>query len=248
MSIIFAIVLGFGFFVWARLYASQEVSIEGPVGWAIAAPTWKTKNKLYGAAMSGKVLTGYHLTMFILPLFFLHLPILVPLLAWGTNLFTLSRELELLAYYFILCTSWDFMWFVLNPAYGLKRFRKGEIQWHKEWIGRLPKDYVVGFGTIIAFAIGAGYLDHHVFGRMLIVLSVFGLAVTYTILTADKYCDRLRTKIDSHQLVESEWSCLTPEEFAELKLCLDRKDHILGTIGQLIREQAQREQLGAKKE
>jgi hypothetical protein len=246
MTIIFAIVLGLCFFVWARLYASQEVSIEGPVGWAIAAPTWKTKNKLYGAAMSGKVLTGYHLTMFILPLFFLHLPILVPLLAWNTNLFTVSRELELFAYYFVLCTGWDFMWFVLNPAYGLKRFRKGEIQWHKEWIGRLPKDYVVGFATVIGFTIGAGYLDFHVFGRMLIVLSVFGLAVAYTILTADKYCERLKDKIASNQLVESEWNCLTPDEFAQLKQCLGQKDELLGTIGRLIGLQAQREQMGKK--
>jgi hypothetical protein len=35
----------------------------------------------------------------------------------------------------------DFLWFVFNPHYGIKKFRKGEIWWHKTWWGPVPSLY-----------------------------------------------------------------------------------------------------------
>lgn len=37
----------------------------------------------------------------------------------------------------------DFLWFVLNPAFGLVKFRPGHIPWHKYWLFFAPVDYVV---------------------------------------------------------------------------------------------------------
>jgi len=33
------------------------------------------------------------------------------------------------------------LWFVLNPHYGIKNFRKGKIWWHKQWWGPVPALY-----------------------------------------------------------------------------------------------------------
>ncbi len=35
----------------------------------------------------------------------------------------------------------DFLWFALNPGYGLARFRADAIPWHKHWLGPMPLDY-----------------------------------------------------------------------------------------------------------
>ena len=39
--------------------------------------------------------------------------------------------------------SEDFLWFVLNPAYGLQHFAAQWIPWHKHWWGPVPADYWV---------------------------------------------------------------------------------------------------------
>ena len=59
------------------LFAAVEIEIEGPHGWAERLPTWFRVTPLYARAyrlfMRGKPLTGYHLVMFILPLWSFHL-------------------------------------------------------------------------------------------------------------------------------------------------------------------------------
>jgi hypothetical protein len=49
----------------------------------------------------------------------------------------------------------DFLWFVLNPAYGIRRFRKQHIWWHSPtWWWIMPRDYwvflLVGCGSYAA--------------------------------------------------------------------------------------------------
>jgi len=41
----------------------------------------------------------------------------------------------------------DWLWFVMNPAYGLVRFSPRFVPWHKSWIGPMPTDYWT-FGSI----------------------------------------------------------------------------------------------------
>lgn len=44
----------------------------------------------------------------------------------------------------------DFLWFVLNPAYGLGRFTAADIPWHKHWLWLAPTDYWLYFGVLLA--------------------------------------------------------------------------------------------------
>jgi hypothetical protein len=35
----------------------------------------------------------------------------------------------------------DFLWFVLNPAFGLHRFTKTNVSWHRHWWLGAPVEY-----------------------------------------------------------------------------------------------------------
>lgn len=148
-------------FFWyglALIMSAIEVESEGEYGWAYKTPTWYRKTgfaaHMYGLVMAGKPLTGYHTFMFALPLFIFHAQFVMGI-QW-----TLINELLALAAYFLVCPFWDFLWFVLNPYYGIRRFQKKNIWWHAEsmWIWRVPMDYFIGVGISILCAYGASAL------------------------------------------------------------------------------------------
>ena len=127
-------------FGFALLFALVEIEIEGADGWAIKLPTWYRRSpgyaRLYGLFMSGKPLTGYHAIMFFIPFCAFHIG-----LAFGQS-WSLALEARIVSAYFVWNVTWDFLWFVLNPAFGWRSFRKGKIWWHnRQWIGRMPIDY-----------------------------------------------------------------------------------------------------------
>ena len=139
-------------FGYALLFALVEIEIEGKDGWAMKLPTWFRRKPLYarvwGFLLSGKPLTGYHAVMFFIPFASFHLG-----LAFGQR-WSWGLEVRVLASYLVWNVTWDFLWFLLNPAFGWARFRKGEIWWHGgAWVGRLPIDYVNALW--ISFAIAA---------------------------------------------------------------------------------------------
>ena len=144
----------------ALWFALIEIEIEGPHGWALRLPTWfRTRGPaggIYGALSGGKPLTGYHLFMASLPLVILHLPF-----GYGAD-WSLEAEVMVLAVYPVFAIAWDYLWFILNPAYGLRRFRRGEVWWyHGPWIGRLPYEYYAAVAAsfalaAIAWPLGAG--------------------------------------------------------------------------------------------
>ena len=66
---------------------------------------------------------------------------------------SLSAELSQLAIYFALAVIWDYIWFVMNPAYTVRRFRRGNVWWFQvPWIWRFPLDYYMGMGLSVALA------------------------------------------------------------------------------------------------
>ena len=139
-------------FVYALLFSLVEIEIEGKDGWAINLPTWYRRRpwyaRVYAFLLSGKPLTGYHVVMFFIPFASFHIG-----LAFGQP-WSWALEARMLASYLVWNVTWDFLWFVLNPAYGWGRFRKGQIWWHdKAWLGRLPIDYVNALW--LSFAIAA---------------------------------------------------------------------------------------------
>src|SRR5579884_313746 len=132
------LITNFYLFLTALVLALQEIQIEGKHGWAEKLPTWRPdKSQWYYKIIYkifGNEITGYHLLTTILILLFFHLGY------FFNEPFSLIHELELLLIYFLWLSVWDFLWFVFNPHYPLKNYRKGFIPWH-EWFLGLPKLY-----------------------------------------------------------------------------------------------------------
>ena len=59
-----------------------------------------------------------------LPLVILHLPF-----GYGAD-WSVAAEVMVLATYLAFAIGWDYLWFILNPAYGLRRFRRGQVWWY----------------------------------------------------------------------------------------------------------------------
>jgi hypothetical protein len=127
----------------AYLHARQETEIEGKAGWARHLPTFRI-NIFIIKLLLNKELTGYHVFMLLMFLTIFHLPLIfIP--------FTLKTEciiLGFMSFYFIIE---DFLFFVVNPHFGLKNFKKGKISWHKRFLGFLPYSYWWGIiiGTVL---------------------------------------------------------------------------------------------------
>jgi hypothetical protein len=136
---------------WALSLGGIEIEIEGGHGWAERLPTWYYKRgpfgRVFGWVMGHRPLTGYHTFAFTIPLLLLHLPF-VSGVDW-----TLEGELLVVGTYFALAVFWDYLWFVLNPAYTVRRFRRGNVWWFEvPWIWRFPLDYYTGVGLSFVFA------------------------------------------------------------------------------------------------
>ncbi len=235
---------------WAYLFARLEIEIEGPVGWALAAPTFQKRSPIYAAIMGGKVLTGYHRIMFFLPLYLL-LGGFALGEYWGVRIASWSRFWELLSCFFLVSATWDFMWFPLNPYFGIARFRRGEIHWHKKWItDRIPQDHPAG---LVVAAIMAGLAQwcgggNAVWMRLLGVLVILLVASAIVVLVAPRVQKRLTAMRMEHDFARGDWSpWLTKEELDDLKNARGLIFVARGTIARLGQLRAQREQLGAPK-
>ncbi|MBI4100255.1 hypothetical protein HY439_00740 [Candidatus Microgenomates bacterium] len=123
---IYTVILSVAFALW-------EIQIEGKNGWAADLPTWRKKGwivKLTG----GGPWTGYHVYMIVFLLLIFHLPFLFTDWQFRKELLISGLFLE-----FLLIE--DFLWFVLNPHYGVKRFKPGKIWWYSTWWGPVPDCY-----------------------------------------------------------------------------------------------------------
>lgn len=147
----FSIEYSIWLFVIAMTIALLEIQIEGPYGWAQKLPCWRPDPhsfvaKNYRRVMGEKPLTGYHIAIFSLGIIILHFPFSVT--SW-----TLVKELEVFSAYFLLTVCEDFLWFMWNPHYGLRKFNPQAIWWHKNWIGLVPIDYLKGIGMSFLFVV-----------------------------------------------------------------------------------------------
>lgn len=125
----------------ATLFALTEIQIEGVQGWAASLPTWRVENRWTRLLYGGKPLTGYHFYVLLFVCAMLHLP-----LALSFTTFSWAVELRLLAFMIFFWILEDFLWFVLNPAFGLKKFKRENIWWHASaWWWIMPRDYWIFF-------------------------------------------------------------------------------------------------------
>ncbi|MGA2583550.1 MAG: hypothetical protein ABSG31_09765 [Tepidisphaeraceae bacterium] len=135
----------------AFAFAKVEIEIEGPHGWAANLPTWRIQNAWTKLLYGHRPLTGYHVWLQAFVFMLVHLPLAMGLLSWSVSL-----ELRLLGFIVVFFIVEDFLWFLFNPAYGLKRFKPQNIWWHAPtWWWIMPRDYwvfsVIGCG---AYAVG----------------------------------------------------------------------------------------------
>ncbi len=127
----------------ASLHAWMEIEIEGPNGWAAKLPT-KRYDTTLARLIFGVPITRYHLVMMATILAFAHLPALF-VAPW-----TFAHELVVFGYVILHFTLEDFLWFVFNPAYGIRKFSKQNIWWHSRWFLGLPLAYWTGLPVGLA--------------------------------------------------------------------------------------------------
>lgn len=122
--------------VMAFFFAEVEIQIEGSAGWAAQLPTWRIeKHWLLDIFWGGRPMTGYHAWAFS----FMALAFFMPLAFNGRWRW---RDAGLaLAGLMLFWIIEDFLWFVLNPAFGVAMFTPGHVPWHKHWLGPAPTDY-----------------------------------------------------------------------------------------------------------
>ena len=121
----------------AFFFAKVEIHIEGESGWAASLPTWRIKNHPFFKYLTfGRDLTGYHSWMIGFMVLAFHLPMFL------TGTYSLILEVRTLGCFCLFWVFEDFLWFVLNPAFGLQKFTPQDISWHHHWLWRVPVDYV----------------------------------------------------------------------------------------------------------
>jgi hypothetical protein len=117
------------------LFALLEIQIEGEHGLAAKLPTFKIKSRFF--PHHPWILTGYHIYLWLFLFLMLHVPRLF--VEWGFR-----EELEVLSFYVLILGLEDFLWFVLNPYFTLKKFKKAHVWWHLAWLGPVPVMYFIG--------------------------------------------------------------------------------------------------------
>ena len=134
-----------GYLAWvavmAFFFANAEIQIEGAGGWAANLPTWRIEaHWLLDIFWGGRAMTGYHAWVFP----FMALVFFAPL-AFNGRWHWRDAALALAG----LMVFWiveDFVWFILNPAWGWARFGPADVPWHKRWWLGAPVDYWIGLG------------------------------------------------------------------------------------------------------
>jgi len=164
-------------FIIGLVLALLEIQIEGPEGWAAKLPTWRSDKPWLKKLNGGRPVTGYHLALVSLLLLFFHLP-----LVW--NGWSISGEARSLSSFLFLVVFWDFLWFVLNPSFGLRRYSRANIWWFRHWLLGFPVDYYIALLLSFGVVLGGAALSGFELGSAAINwLWTFGLLVGFTFVT-----------------------------------------------------------------
>lgn len=153
-------------FALAVLFAVFEIESEGEHGWAHKFPTWRRHRGFVAKTyfkVTKKILTGYHSALFGASALIFIWPMV------ATDSFTLANTLRYLGWFAAWVIVWDFSWFVLNPHYGMGKFRRQNIWWlsQEPWLfHRIPLGYVVAWAFSIGLAALGGWVDQDMAGYL----------------------------------------------------------------------------------
>lgn len=127
----------------ATIWAWLEVEMEGKYGWAVNLPT--------SCAFGGW--TWYHITMNLLVIMTVGSVTTIYISKfkywWEKYIATVLIFIFRTAVWF--CVE-DVMWFVINDSFGILKYTKNNIYWHKDkiWIGgTILLNWLVLFGAIV---------------------------------------------------------------------------------------------------
>lgn len=146
----FAATLAFVLLLGA-FFAKLEIAIEGDAGWAANLPTWRIEHHwLLDLLWGGRAMTGYHAWAFSLVALFFHFPLVF------SGDYRVVTELRALGSIMLFWVCEDFLWFVFNPAFGLRKFHRTHAGWHKHWFWGAPVEYWI-FGPLGLWWLGYSY-------------------------------------------------------------------------------------------
>ena len=139
-----------GLLIYMAAWAIIEIEIEGRRGWSEGTETWYrftgTAARIYMVFTGGKPLTGYHLAMNVVNI---------------TAFWYWTRSLgATLTAWILFAVIEDFLWFVANPAFGVRKFTAEAIWWHrKAWWLIAPREYFLMGGLAVGlYLAGRGLL------------------------------------------------------------------------------------------
>ena len=118
--------------IFSLLYSLIEIEIEGKYGWM---------EKAYSVGVleaGGKNFTLYHIYMIL---------VLILIYAYVTDLKMNSKSIGVFIFHITLFLLLeDFLWFVFNPHYTIKNYKKENIWWHAEqpWYKGIPLHNITG--------------------------------------------------------------------------------------------------------
>ena len=120
----------------AFMFAHVEIEIEGAAGWAGNLPTWRIEDHwLLDLFWGGRPMTGYHAWVFSFVFLFFHFPMA------ASGRYSWRGQSHAFGCIMLFWIVEDFLWFVLNPAYGVARFSPVHVAWHKHWLWHAPVEY-----------------------------------------------------------------------------------------------------------
>lgn len=80
-------------------------------------------------------MTGYHAWVFSFMFIVFHLGVFI-YAKWSMRI-----EARIMASLMLFWIIEDFLWFILNPAFGLSNLTPEKVLWHKKWFFNIPVDY-----------------------------------------------------------------------------------------------------------
>jgi len=120
----------------AFFFSEVEIQIEGPAGWASNLPTWRIEHHwLLDIFWGGRPLTGYHAWAFSFMFLVFHAGVFI------TQKWSWRLETRIIASIMLFWVIEDFLWFILNPAFGISNFSPDKVSWHTHWFLGIPADY-----------------------------------------------------------------------------------------------------------
>lgn len=122
----------------ATVHALLEIQIEGPNGWAAKLPTRIFRNLWTKRFTEVGHITGFHIYTVLLVLVFVHFPV------FFVEQWTIYHEAFALSFVVLHFVLEDFLWFVYNPSFGIRKFSRAHIWWHTHWLIGLPVSYWTG--------------------------------------------------------------------------------------------------------